>query len=151
MTSMCAPYQPRSSPTQINVVNDGSLKLATTVARALADAEMPFGSSRRPPTPCSRDVDMYTYCHPGLAFRPYCGQMIVYVQQLYTQRSLKLATTIALAVCTALAVAALRRNLTAHAMVDVEIVVGGSRAKMVEQLERILPLRAANMTVRKLL
>ncbi|KAI0941130.1 hypothetical protein AcV7_002775 [Taiwanofungus camphoratus] len=55
------------------------------------------------------------------------------------------------AVCTALAVAALWRNLMAHAAVDVEIVVGGSRTKMAEQLERILPLRAANMTVCKLL
>ncbi|KAI0941119.1 hypothetical protein AcV7_002778 [Taiwanofungus camphoratus] len=55
------------------------------------------------------------------------------------------------AVCTALAVAALRRNLIAHAAVDVEIVIRGSRAKMAEQLEQILALRAANMTVRKLL
>ncbi|KAI0915411.1 hypothetical protein AcV7_008408, partial [Taiwanofungus camphoratus] len=55
------------------------------------------------------------------------------------------------AVCTALAVAALRRNLIAHAAVDVEIVIGGPHIKMAEQLERILPLRAANMTMHKLL
>ncbi|KAI0951535.1 hypothetical protein AcW1_008557 [Taiwanofungus camphoratus] len=55
------------------------------------------------------------------------------------------------AACAALAPAALRRNLAAHAAVDAEIVVGGSRAEMAERLERILALRAADMAVRELL
>lgn len=54
------------------------------------------------------------------------------------------------AACADLSVAALRRNLVAHAGYDERIVVGGTREEMAERLEKLLRMREEDMGVREM-
>jgi hypothetical protein len=51
-------------------------------------------------------------------------------------------------ICNHLSVAALKRNLESHAAVNNDIVVGGTKAEMVERLERLLKIREGDLIVR---
>lgn len=55
------------------------------------------------------------------------------------------------AVASQLSVAALKRNLTAHAISNPTIIPSGTKAEMAERLEKMLKIREADLMVREMI